>query len=72
MERGVKEKFSQNPDLKAFLMATNETKIGESSKTNHFWGTGFHLNDPAAFNSNNWKNNELGRILQEQRESFKN
>jgi hypothetical protein len=71
MTRGVKEKFSQHPSLKAFLMATKQTRIGESCK-NSRWGTGLHLFHKDAFNQNLWctTGNKMGDILQEQRDLF--
>jgi hypothetical protein len=72
MTRGVKEKFTQNPTLKAFLMATNENFIGESSKTNPWWGTGLQLHHKNVFDRSLWKTNNLGEILMRQRASFKN
>jgi ribA/ribD-fused uncharacterized protein len=71
MKWGIREKFSQNVHLKTFLMATNNNKIGESSKSSHRWGTGFHLHHKNAFNQGLWATNTLGEIIQEQRELFK-
>jgi hypothetical protein len=70
MKRGVKEKFSQNLPLKDFLLATQKNRIGESSKTNHYWGTGLHLHHKDAMDTNRWKLNHLGAILEEPRDSF--
>ena len=70
MTRGVREKFTQNPDLKAFLMATNQNFIGEASKSNPHWGTGLHLHHKNTFNKDLWATNHLGQILMRQRGRF--
>jgi hypothetical protein len=70
MTRGVKEKFTQNPALKAFLMATQQNFIGESSKANSRWGTGLHLHHKQAFDRNIWAKNCLGELLKSQRDLF--
>ena len=72
MTRGVKEKFSQNKNLRDFLMATNQNAIGESTKASHYWGTGLALYDKKAFDRNLWKFNNLGEILMKQRDLFNN
>jgi hypothetical protein len=70
MARGIREKFSQNNDLKTFLLDTNKNSIGESSKANPRWGTGFHLHQKDCFNTNKWKTNLLGELLVKQRDLF--
>ena len=69
MKQAIKEKFSQNPPLRAFLMATKH-RIGEGSKSNPHWGTGLHLHHKNAFNTNYWATNHLGAILEQQKELF--
>jgi ribA/ribD-fused uncharacterized protein len=71
MTQGVKEKFSQNKDLRDFLMSTNENAIGESCKGSR-WGTGLAMHDKRAFDRNLWKDNDLGEILMRQRSLFQN
>jgi hypothetical protein len=72
MARGVKEQFSQNAQLKSFLLDTAGTSIGESSKSNTRWGTGLHLHHKDCFDTNRWATNLLGEILVLQRELFIN
>jgi hypothetical protein len=72
MTLGVREKFNQNPDLKAFLLSTTNSRIGESSPSNKRWGTGFYLTHKDAYNTNLWADNDLGDIIQAQRDSYQN
>ena len=69
MTRGVKEKFTQNPFLKAFLMDTKQY-IGEASKSNRHWGVGIHLHHKNVFKRDLWASNNLGEILQNQKDLF--
>ncbi len=45
-------KAEQHPDLKAFLLATNENKIYEGSKNNKRWGVGLSVYDVDIFKEN--------------------
>ena len=71
MARGIRKKFTQNKDMRAFLMDT-APRIGESSKTNPRWGTGLHLHHKDCFNTNKWAKNLLGDLLVNQRTLFMN
>lgn len=65
-------KFSQNDDLKTFLLNTGDTKICEASPIDSEWGVGLSLRSPDVFNPENWKGNNLaGQILQRIRQTLK-
>lgn len=67
---GNKHKFSQNPDLKKFLLDTGSTVIVEASPFDKVWGIGMkeYETDPSK-----WKGqNLLGFALMEVRDFLKN
>ncbi|MDH6137153.1 ribA/ribD-fused uncharacterized protein [Kitasatospora sp. MAA4] len=53
MRRAVLEKFQQNPDILAVLLATGQQELVEDTTTDHYWGRG----------STGTGKNMLGRIL---------
>jgi len=56
-------KFSQNPDLKRFLLET-EGLIVEASPLDTIWGIGLDEDDPEALDRSKWKGtNWLGEVL---------
>jgi ribA/ribD-fused uncharacterized protein len=56
-------KFSQNPDLKRFLLETNGL-IVEASPLDTIWGIGLDEDDPRALDKAQWKGtNWLGEVL---------
>lgn len=65
-------KFSQNPELKRYLLATGEIEIVEASPTDTIWGIGLAENDPRAFDKSQWRGtNWLGIAIMEVREDLK-
>ena len=65
-------KFSQHPDLKAFLLNTRNRIIVEASPLDAIWGIGFAENDSEAQNPNLWQGeNLLGFALMEVRDKLK-
>ncbi|SFG38740.1 hypothetical protein SAMN05518865_111183 [Duganella sp. CF458] len=61
-------KFSQNPPLKKFLLATGEQVLVEASPVDFVWGTGFAADSPHAENPSEWTGmNLLGFALMEVR-----
>ena len=57
-------KFSQNPDLKAKLVATGEKVLVEASPNDKIWGIGLRPNDPNVQDPTLWKGeNLLGKCL---------
>lgn len=72
MKTGVKEKFSQNYDLKIKLINTGNRIIAEASPKDIIWGIGLDENNINALNMKNWKGqNLLGKILMDVREIIK-
>jgi len=65
-------KFSQNEDLKAFLLATGERVLVEASPVDRIWGIGLAANNVAAENPNKWRgHNLLGFALMEVRDTIR-
>lgn len=63
-------KFSQNNELKDFLLSTGNREIVEASPVDNIWGIGFS-SDNAMENINKWGQNLLGKILMKVREVLK-
>jgi hypothetical protein len=73
MHCGLLAKFTQNLELKNYLLGTNLKEIYEASPKDSFWGTGMALNNAKALQRNahsgkNW----LGKILESVREQIRN
>ena len=67
--QGNIHKFSQNPELKAFLMATGDKIIVEASPRDTIWGIGLGPDNPKALNPTTWRGkNLLGFALMEVRD----
>lgn len=57
-------KFSQNPKLKAALLATGDTILAEASPKDKVWGIGLSAANPVAHDPAAWKGkNLLGKAL---------
>ena len=64
-------KFSQNPELRAFLTQTDKTVLVEASPTDRFWGAGIPLQNADIFESTKWKGKNLaGKVLMRVRQSL--
>ncbi|MEO0895783.1 MAG: NADAR family protein [Bacteroidota bacterium] len=62
-------KFSQHPELKAFLLRTGQRVIVEASPYDHIWGIGMESKHQHAAQPINWKGaNLLGFCLMEVRD----
>lgn len=62
-------KFSQHPDLRAYLLQTQSRVIVEASPVDQIWGIGLTKDDPQAHNPHSWKGpNLLGFCLMEVRD----
>ncbi len=46
--------FSQNPNIKAFLLATKNSKMVEASWYNKKWGVGLSFSNEAVFDTQHW------------------
>ncbi|MGG8495469.1 NADAR family protein [Tenacibaculum sp. TC6] len=65
-------KFSQNPELKTFLLNTNDRIIVEASPRDRIWGIGMGQSNEKALNPNLWRgHNLLGYALMEVRDKLK-
>jgi hypothetical protein len=62
-------KFSQNNELKDFLLSTGNREIVEASPVDNIWGIGFS-SDKAMENVNKWGQNLLGKVLMKVREDL--
>lgn len=61
-------KFSQNPRLRAALLATGDTILAEASPYDRVWGIGVGAEHPDATNPARWRGtNWLGEVLTEVR-----
>jgi len=59
---GNLNKFRQNPDLKKFLLDTNDTELVEASQNDCIWGVGLSESDPKIHDKKNWRGlNLLGK-----------
>jgi ribA/ribD-fused uncharacterized protein len=66
------QKFSQNDNVRQYLLNTKNLHLGEASPTDKFWGTGAGLNSQTATDQNAWVgNNKLGQLLMQLRDEFK-
>ena len=66
---GNYHKFSQNPDLKSFLLKTNNRILVEASPVDPIWGIGFDVTHSSASNPTEWRGlNLLGFALMEVRD----
>lgn len=68
LRSGLLAKFSQNDDLKKYLLSSEERQLGEASR-NRVWGIGLTLADKGRLNTKLWKGeNLLGKTLVEVRQ----
>ena len=69
--RGNILKFSQNKELKKFLLSTNDAVLVEASPYDKVWGVGLKRDDVKINNPNKWQGeNLLGFALMEVREKL--
>lgn len=65
-------KFSQNPDLKEFLLATDSKVLVEASPSDAKWGIKLSKDDPKALDPLQWQGeNQLGFALMNARENIR-
>ena len=71
VKRGNQAKFSQNPELKEFLLKTGKRILVEASPRDRIWGIGMGKDNPDAENPQKWRGrNLLGFTLTEVRDGF--
>ena len=62
--RGNMAKFTQIPELFAYMINTGDEEIVEASPEDTIWGIGLSANDPDAYDKTKWKGtNWLGEVL---------
>jgi ribA/ribD-fused uncharacterized protein len=62
--RGNREKFTQHPELREFLLNTNNRVLVEASPVDRIWGIGLAADDERAANPHHWDGlNLLGFAL---------
>lgn len=72
VKQGNYHKFSQNPDLKTFLLNTNDRVLVEASPVDPIWGIGMASDHTDALNPEKWKGlNLLGFALMEVRDELR-
>lgn len=64
VKKGLREKFTQNPDLKKCLLDLKGYSFVEASPEDRVWGIGYRASD-ALSNIHHWGENLLGKILTE-------
>lgn len=68
---GLIAKFSQNEQLKAQLLATDNAVLAECAARDRIWGIGISMTDPDRFDRDKWNGqNLLGYALMMVRDSF--
>jgi len=73
VEEGNYAKFTQNEDLKNYLLATGDKTIAEASPFDRRWGIGKKAQDKRAQNPKEWKgSNWLGKAIMRVRERIHN
>lgn len=66
------EKFSQDTELKEFLLTTGDAVLAEASPVDTVWGIGLREDDERAKHPKNWQgSNLLGFALMEVRERLR-
>lgn len=69
--KGNHAKFSQNENLKKFLLKTKGTTIVEASPYDIIWGIGLSEEHPDRYYRNKWRGlNWLGEVLTQLRDDF--
>lgn len=67
---GNKAKFTQNPELKEYLLNTGHAFLAEASPRDRYWGIGYS-EEFALENKKDWGYNALGNILMKLRDHIR-
>ena len=70
MREGVRLKFDSDPDLKKYLLDTNNKQLIEANPKDKYWGIGCSMHSYKAKDQKNWGKNFLGKILMAIRDEF--
>lgn len=68
VKEGLVAKFTQNPDLAAYLSQTKDLELVEASPTDRRWGIGCSIFSTQKKDRSKWGQNILGKLLMEVRE----
>lgn len=69
---GLFAKFTQDPDRKTAILATDNTLLVEASPDDVVWGIGLEESDPRCLDPKEWLGqNKLGRVLTRVRDAIK-
>jgi ribA/ribD-fused uncharacterized protein len=72
MVEALRAKFSQNQNLKDYLVATGDAILVEAAPRDRLWGIGMGENNPDIADQNKWNGrNLLGKALMQVRDEFK-
>jgi ribA/ribD-fused uncharacterized protein len=72
MEKAVRAKFVQHPELRKKLIETEETPIGKADARDMYWGIGTSVESEKSKIPSKWRGyNKLGKILMMLRKTFK-
>lgn len=72
VKRGVRAKFSQDPESLRVLLDTGYALLAECARQDTVWGIGINLNNPVWKDEKNWRgSNILGQILMEVRDELR-
>ena len=64
-------KFSQNEDLRSFLVKTNKTQLVEANPFDRIWGSGIPIHSDDIFKPEKWKGRNLaGKVLSRVRQTL--
>jgi ribA/ribD-fused uncharacterized protein len=67
---GNKAKFTQNTELKEYILETGDTHLIEASPRDRYWGIGFSA-EKAVERKKDWGENMLGKILMKLRDDIR-
>lgn len=69
--KGNYAKFSQNIELKQYLLSTKGKVLAEASPYDKIWGIGLSIDDEMRFNMAKWRGkNLLGEVLMQARDAL--
>ena len=72
MEKAVRAKFVQHPELRKQLIDTGDKMIGEANARDMYWGIGTSVDSEKSKFPSKWRgHNKLGKILMKLRKDFK-
>ena len=72
MEKAVRAKFVQHPELRKQLLETGDKMIGEANARDMYWGIGTGIESEKSKKPSKWRGlNKLGKLLMKLRGVFK-